>query len=63
MMKLINPNNVEFTVILREYDSIGWTYFLVNQADSVEHAEEQASDAYPNCEILWVNEGEEYDIV
>ena len=62
-MNLTNPNNVEFTVILREYDCIGWTYFLVNQADNAEHAEEQAINAYPDCEVLWVNEGEEYDMI
>jgi hypothetical protein len=26
------------------------------EAETVEHAEEQAEDAYPDCEILWIDQ-------
>lgn len=64
----MNPNPsltaspIAFTVILLEPSSIFWTYFTVHQADDADHAEEQAENAYPGCEILWVNEGEGYEM-
>jgi hypothetical protein len=57
-----NPSPTPFTVILQEGASIGRTYFTVNQADNAEHAEEQAENAYPGCTVLWVNEGEDYEM-
>lgn len=45
-----------FTVIYTE-DCVGilWQYFRC-QAEDADHAEEQCSNAYPECFILWVNE-------
>jgi predicted negative regulator of RcsB-dependent stress response len=57
-----NPSSTAFTVILQEHGSVGWTYFTVSQADNAEHAEEQAENAYPGCKVLWVNEGEDYEM-
>jgi hypothetical protein len=51
-----------YTVILQEKGCLFWTYFTARQADDVEHAEEQAENAYPGCTILWVNEGENYEM-
>ena len=31
------------------------------QGDDADHAEEQCDDAYPDCEIVWVWEGESAD--
>ena len=50
----------QYTVILEDSDSY-WFYFLC-EADEPLHAEEQALNAYPNDEVLWVNEGENYSM-
>lgn len=52
----------QVTVIFCEPPNHGWQYFLCS-ADDAEHAEEQCLNAYPKCEILWVNDGEQYDMV
>ena len=54
--------SIDYTVILVEKDCMEWTYFLANQADSVEHAIEQAENVYPECTTLWVNMGEDYEM-
>lgn len=33
-----------------------WQFFEC-QADDDEHAQEQCEDAYPTCNVLWVNMG------
>lgn len=45
-----------FTVTYTEPDGIPWQWFNC-MAEDVDHAEEQCLDAYPNCNIVWVNEG------
>ena len=52
----------KFTVIYCEPPSMTWQYFVCH-ADDVEHAEEQCFNAYPKCEILWVNEGEQFEML
>lgn len=52
----------QYTVIYHEAPDITWQFFLC-MAEDGEHAEEQCQNAYPKCEVLWVNEGECYDIV
>ena len=45
-----------FTVIYTEPEDPTWQWFNC-MAEDVDHAEEQCLDAYPNCGIVWVNEG------
>jgi hypothetical protein len=45
-----------FTVIYVERGYIDWLFFECS-ADDAEHAEEQCTNAYPDCAVLWVNEG------
>ena len=46
-----------FTVIWIEEASGIWWQFSECLAYDGEHAEEQCIDAYPDGEVLWVNEG------
>lgn len=47
-----------FTVIFVDHnDSSDLWQFFECHADDADHAEEQCADAYPACEILWVNVG------
>lgn len=45
-----------FMVIYTEPGGISWQWFNC-MAEDGDHAEEQCLDAYPNCSIVWVNEG------
>ena len=46
-----------FTVIyVIEAEGIQWQFFNC-LADNADHAEEQCVNSYPDCEVLWVNEG------
>jgi hypothetical protein len=49
-----------YTVIMEDTDN-DWCYFQC-QADDVEHAEEQALDAYPASVVIWVNEGNNFSM-
>lgn len=51
----MNPFTVIYTI---EEEGINWQFFECF-ADDSEHAEEQCMDAYPDGEVLWVNEGHE----
>lgn len=33
---------------------------FVCQADDPDHAEEQAINAYPDCDVVWVSNGDSY---
>lgn len=58
---ITHPHEIQYTVILESPEN-DWVYFLVECANSVEHAEEQALDAYPDHAVLWVNTGENYSM-
>jgi len=30
------------------------------EAEDEQHAEEQAMDAYPDCEVVWIEEGDDW---
>ena len=45
-----------FTVIYTEPGIFIWQGFNC-MAENGDHAEEQCLDAYPDCEIVWINEG------
>lgn len=52
----------QYTVIFTQPEStlesgLELWQFFVCMADDDEHAEEQCLDAYPDCDILWVNLG------
>ena len=49
-----------YTVMLE--DSDGYWFYFPCQADDLEHAKEQAVNAYPNDKVIWVNEGENYSM-
>jgi hypothetical protein len=47
-----------YNVVYRRFESeyvLDVEVFLC-QADDIEHAEEQVENAYPDCEILWVDQ-------
>ena len=47
---------IPFTVTYTEPGDPTWQGFNC-MAEDGDHAEEQCLDAYPNCSIVWVNEG------
>lgn len=51
----------KMTVVYRDNDSLPFSspLFFVCDADDTEHAEEQCENAYPQCEILWIAEGDD----
>lgn len=47
----------EYTVFyIVDGEGILWQFFNC-YADNPDHAEEQCMNAYPECAVLWVNEG------
>lgn len=52
-----DPPLTRFTVIYQiEDEGIQWQFFQA-WAEDGDHAEEQCRDAYPTCNVIWVNEG------
>jgi len=50
------PGLEPFTCIYEEPGVGGWQFFQCF-AENADHAEEQATNAYPDATILWVNQG------
>ncbi len=51
-----------YTVILESGSPIPDCFYFLCQADDAEHAEEQAINAYPDDQVIWINEGENYEM-
>lgn len=47
----------DYTALVVDYAYAESTFGFVCQADDIDHAEEQALDAYPNCDVVWIEEG------
>lgn len=49
-----------YTVILtKKKVPLSWAHFVC-EAENGDHAEEQALEAFPQCEVIWVNRGINY---